>query len=175
MSEIAEKTLITHVAPLERICCLAPREQALTPDRHQIQMQLQFLRLGVTWLPPALAMAELERLLKGYEADHYRLLENVLETAYRHYLESCGPLNREETHVPSPRHNEAHLCVRFMSTRYELAAELCSRYDLKFGDMRCTDDQTLAFTAYNQVVATIKANMEFAEVIMMQREEKDDF
>ncbi|EDC3150264.1 hypothetical protein KGN64_003352 [Salmonella enterica] len=47
--------------------------------------------------------------------------------------------------------------------------------DLKFGDMRCTDDQTLAFTAYNQVVATIKANMEFAEAIMKQRQEKDDY
>jgi hypothetical protein len=65
MSEIAEKTFITHFAPLERICYRAPRVQGLTPDRHQIQMQLQFLRLGVTWLPPALAMAELEHLLKG--------------------------------------------------------------------------------------------------------------
>ncbi|SUI39731.1 Uncharacterised protein [Salmonella enterica subsp. enterica] len=127
MSEIAEKTLIKHVTPLERICYRDPRGQDLMPDRHQIQMQLQFLRLGVTWLPPALAMAELERL-KGYDADHYRLLENVLETAYQHYLESCGSLKREGTHVPSPRHNEAHLCVRFMSTRYELVAELCAAY-----------------------------------------------
>ena len=84
MSEIAEKTFITHFAPLERICYRAPRVQGLTPDRHQIQMQLQFLRLGVTWLPPALAMAELEHLLKGYDADHCRLLENVLDTAHRH-------------------------------------------------------------------------------------------
>ncbi|WP_250542502.1 hypothetical protein [Escherichia coli] len=45
-------------------------------------MQSQFLLLGVIWLPPALAMAELERLLKGYDADHSRLLENVLETAH---------------------------------------------------------------------------------------------
>ncbi|MCX9019047.1 hypothetical protein NLN96_18800 [Citrobacter portucalensis] len=47
-------------------------------------------------------------------------------------------------------------------------------YDLKFGNLICTDDQTLAFTAYNQVVATIKANMEFAEVIMKQRKELED-
>ena len=60
MSEISEKTFFTHVSPLERICYRAPRVQDLTPDRNQIQMQLQFLRLGVTWLPPALAMAELE-------------------------------------------------------------------------------------------------------------------
>ncbi|SUI39729.1 Uncharacterised protein [Salmonella enterica subsp. enterica] len=48
-------------------------------------------------------------------------------------------------------------------------------FDLKFGEMRCTDDQTLAFTAYNQVVATIKANMEFAETIMRLRQERGDY
>ena len=132
MSEIAEKTFITHFAPLERICYRAPRVQGLTPDRHQIQMQLQFLRLGVTWLPPALAMAELEHLLKGYDADHCRLLENVLDTAHRHYLDSCEPLNREGgrggNRISGTRHDEAHLCVRFMSTRYELATELCAAY-----------------------------------------------
>ncbi|EHE3169017.1 hypothetical protein JND74_003761 [Salmonella enterica] len=47
-------------------------------------------------------------------------------------------------------------------------------FNHQFGEMRCTDDQTLAFTAYSQVVATIKANMEFAETIMKQRQERGD-
>ncbi|EOY2280910.1 hypothetical protein ACP1NX_003083 [Escherichia coli] len=58
-------------------------------------MQSQFLLLGVIWLPPALAMAELERLLKGYDADHSRLLENVLETAHQQFLKFCEPQKRE--------------------------------------------------------------------------------
>ncbi|MFI7813065.1 hypothetical protein [Citrobacter werkmanii] len=47
-------------------------------------------------------------------------------------------------------------------------------YDFTFGDLNCTNDQALAFAAFNQIVATIKANMEFAEMIMKHREEKDD-
>ncbi|EIV1877194.1 hypothetical protein L7E84_003614 [Salmonella enterica] len=47
-------------------------------------------------------------------------------------------------------------------------------YDFKFGDSNCTTDHALAFTAFNQIVATIKANMEFAEVIMKQRQENGD-
>lgn len=95
MSEIAEKPLITRVAPLERIYYCASRAEGLKPDRHEIRMQSQFLLLGVIWLPPALAMAELERLLKGYDADHSRLLENVLETAHQQFLKFCEPQKRE--------------------------------------------------------------------------------
>ena len=61
MSELAEKPLITRGAPLERIYYCASRAEGLKPDRHEIRMQSQFLLLGVIWLPPALAMAELER------------------------------------------------------------------------------------------------------------------
>lgn len=95
MSEIAEKPLITRVAPLERIYYCASRAEGLKPDRHEIRMQSQFLLLGVIWLPPALAMAELERLLKGYDADHSRLLENVLDTAHQQFLKFCEPQKRE--------------------------------------------------------------------------------
>lgn len=132
MSEIAEKPLITRVAPLERIYYCASRAEGLKPDRHEIRMQSQFLLLGVIWLPPALAMAELERLLKGYDADHSRLLENVLETAHQQFLKFCEPQKREgggvESHVECPRQDDALQCLRFMSTRYALAVELCAAY-----------------------------------------------
>lgn len=102
------------------------------PDRDEIRMQSQFLLLGIIWLPPALAMAELERLLEEYNAEHCRLQENVLETAHQHYLEFCEPQKREGgcvgSHVQCPRHDDAHLCVRFMSTRYVLAVDLCAAY-----------------------------------------------
>lgn len=102
------------------------------PDLHDIRMQSQFLLLGVIWLPPALAMAELERLLEGYDTEHCRLLENVLENAHQHYLKFCEQHKREGgcvgSHVQCPRHNDAHLCVRFMSTRYVLPVDLCAAY-----------------------------------------------
>lgn len=47
-------------------------------------------------------------------------------------------------------------------------------YDFTFGDSNSTKDQALAFTAFNQIVATIKANMEFAEVVMKQRQENGE-
>lgn len=103
MSEIAEKPLITRVAPLERIYYCASRAEGLKPDRHEIRMQSQFLLLGVIWLPPALAMAELERLLKGYDADHSRLLENVLDTAHQQFLKFCEPQKREGGGRRKPR------------------------------------------------------------------------
>jgi len=127
MSEIAEKPVSTFSSPLERICYNAPWAQC-----HEIQMQNQFLLLGVTWLPPALAMAELERLLNRYDTDRKHMLENVLETAHSHYLDIHGLLKREETNArvsqPQPRLYEAHQCVRFMSVRYNLAVELCAAY-----------------------------------------------
>ena len=117
MSEIAEKPLITRVAPLERIYYCASRAEGLKPDRHEIRMQSQFLLLGVIWLPPALAMAELERLLK---------------TAHQQFLKFCEPQKREgggvENHVECPRQDDALQCLRFMSTRYALAVDLCAAY-----------------------------------------------
>nr|WP_233341514.1 hypothetical protein [Escherichia coli] len=42
MSELAEKPLITRVAPPERIYYCASRAEGLKPDRHEIRMQSQF-------------------------------------------------------------------------------------------------------------------------------------
>ncbi|MEC4208093.1 hypothetical protein [Escherichia coli] len=51
MSELAEKPLITRVAPLERIYYCASRAEGLKPDRHEIRMQSQFLLLGADESP----------------------------------------------------------------------------------------------------------------------------
>ncbi|EIR0277881.1 hypothetical protein LI811_002117 [Salmonella enterica] len=44
-------------------------------------------------------------------------------------------------------------------------------YNFRFSGEDCfTADQVLAFTAYNQIVATIKNNMDFAEIIRKERQ-----
>ena len=99
MSEIAEKPLITRVAPRRGFIIALPAE-GLKPDRHEIRMQSQFCCLASSGLPPALAMAELERLLKGYDADHSRLLENVPGTAHQQFLKFCEPQKRKGRRKP---------------------------------------------------------------------------
>ncbi|ECY5522158.1 hypothetical protein AVC52_24665, partial [Salmonella enterica subsp. enterica serovar Agona] len=60
------------------------------------------------------------------------LLENVLETAHQQFLKFCEPQKREgggvENHVECPRQDDALQCLRFMSTRYALAVDLCAAY-----------------------------------------------
>lgn len=120
------------------------RELSQNDAMTEIQVREQFLLMGVSWMPKALAMSELDRLKAEYELAYQSKLEDVLDTAHEHYMEiigvSFGMIEPEVLEEDREIYRgllkeeggtfliEEHQCVRFMSERYNLRMDICAAY-----------------------------------------------
>ena len=113
-----------------------PAEKGMNFSHNEVCMQIQFLLMGLRWLPQALAMEEFERLMSQFDTNCQAKILAQLDVAYSDYLHcrARGEGDTTKKHVVASKklqalsEDEAQHCVRYMTAHFGLCTFLCGAY-----------------------------------------------